>query len=98
MKGLVRILLRFYDESPLLKTYRKFSQLYDYSRWSPTYHREVHMNVVDWLYSIVIVQLALNKDLPRHVRYMTKNEFRRQIKVWLRIANEHKANTRLGKL
>jgi len=98
MKGLIRIVTRFYDESPVLKTYRKFSQLYDYSYWSPTYHIEVHMDVVDWLYYIVIVQLALNKDLPRSVRYMKKEEFRRQIKGWLKVANEHKGKVNLGKL
>lgn len=98
MKGLIRIVTRFYDDSPVLKTYRKFSQIYDYAHWSPTYHIEVHMDVVDWLYSIVIVQLALNTDLPRNVRYMKKDEFRRQIKGWLRVANDHKGKVNLGKL
>ena len=98
MKGLIRIVTRFYDDSPVLKTYRKFSQIYDYSHWSLTYHIEVHMDVVDWLYSIVIVQLALNKDLPLSVRYMKKREFRRQIQEWLKVANDHKRKTDLGKL
>ena len=98
MKGLVRILINFYENSPVLNIYRKFSHVYDVNRWSPTFHREVHMNVVDWMYSIVIVHLALNKDLPLHVRYMEKREFRRQIQKWLKIANEHKEKNKLGKL
>jgi hypothetical protein len=56
------------------------------------------MNVVDWLYYSVIVQLALNKELPLHVRYMRKEEFRRQIKKWLKIAFEHKKRRELGKM
>tara|TARA_B100001123_G_scaffold438190_1_gene572570 strand:+ start:305 stop:682 length:378 start_codon:yes stop_codon:yes gene_type:complete len=56
------------------------------------------MNVVDWLYYIVIIHLALNKDLPLCVRYMKKTEFRRQIKKWLQIANEHKEKRKLGKM
>ena len=98
MEGLVRILINFYETSPVLKIYRKFSHVYDVNRWSATFHREVHMDVVDWMYSIVIVQLALNRDLPFNVRYMKKKEFRRQITKWLKIANEHKQRNKLGKL
>ena len=98
MEGMRKIMINFYENSPVLKTYRKLSQIYDSSRWSPRYHLEVHMNVVDWLYYIVIVHLALNKDLPLYVRYMKKSEFRRQIKKWLQIANEHKEKRKLGKM
>ena len=98
MDGMRKILINFYENSPILQIYRKLSQIYDPSRWSPRYHIEVHMNVVDWLYYSVIVQLALNKELPLHVRYMTKSEFRRQIQKWLKIANEHKERRPLGKM
>ena len=98
MDGMRRILVNFYENSPILQIYRKLSQIYDPCRWSLTYHFEVHMNVVDWLYYSVIVQLALNKELPLHVRYMRKEEFRRQIKKWLKIAYEHKQRRELGKM
>ena len=75
MDGMRKILVNFYENSPILQIYRKLSQIYDPSRWSLTYHYQVHMDVVDWLYYSVIVQLALNKELPLHVRYMTKREF-----------------------
>ena len=98
MEGLRKIMVNFYENSQVMKLYRKLSQIYDSSRWSPRYHLEVHMDVVDWLYYIVIVHLALNKDLPDHHRFMKKSEFRRQIKKWLQIAYEHKQKRKLGKM
>ena len=70
--------------------YRKLGDIYDTEKWNEDYHKTIEDSSIEWLWRQVTPRLALNEGLSHKERFIPLEEFSRQIRQWLCIANEHK--------
>ena len=85
------------ENHTVFEHYRKIARVFDHNLWKWNFHLTVPIQDLKWLYQRVIINLALNQDLPTHIRYIKEDDFIFQMKEWLKIAYEHKRKNPFSK-